>query len=289
MSQSKSHYKNESSFTIFFLTLFQIITGSVEVFIRLQMGERYMTILRAVWMLFFFAFFAAIMNEFVIAFNTNTMGLFFFASFVLAIIHAINAKKRHSKNVEIHSYYNGVPIIGLFLSNDIKESTIKSIIEPTILFLLGVVLFVVGRYMIYEFYGIGFYLTCVGIIMFIKGQIEYNLERNRYLDAFDKKIESEVLKGALEGKDAADNKGFSLPGPKSTDLENRKSVENMYRSLSPELQKLMTKEPKEDVHRNMEPNLEIENIPQVERINSLEKPPKPVTIIPSNKDIDRDM
>ena len=102
MSQSK-YYKNESSLTVFFLTLFQIITGSVEVFIRLKMGERYMTVLRVAWILIFFSLFGAVMNEFVVAFNTAMMGLFFFTSFVLAIIHAINAKKRHSKNVEIHT------------------------------------------------------------------------------------------------------------------------------------------------------------------------------------------
>lgn len=211
------------------------------------------------------------------------MGLFFFTSFVLAIIHAINAKKRHSKNVEIHSYYNGIPIIGFFLSNDIKESTIKSIIEPTILFLLGLILFVVGRYMIYEFYGIGLYLTCVGIIMFIKGQIEYNIQRNNYLDAFDKKIESETLKDAFEGKNAADNKGFSLPGPKSSNLENRRSVENMYRSLSPELQNLMNKVPEKSIQREITPVLE--TTPIIERPIVIEKD----TVLPSGKEMDREV
>lgn len=79
MSQSK-YYKNESSLTVFFLTLFQIITGSVEVFIRLKMGERYMTVLRAAWMLIFFSLFGAVMNEFVVAFNSIQLQWVYFSS-----------------------------------------------------------------------------------------------------------------------------------------------------------------------------------------------------------------
>ena len=141
--------------------------------------------------------------------------------------------------------------------------------------------------MIYEFYGIGFYLTCVGIIMFVKGQIEYNITRNNYLDAFDKKIESEVLKDALEGKNAADTKGFSLPGPKSSNAENRESIENMYRSLSPGLQKLITKEPKEKVNINLEPTLE--NTPEIEPINEIEHIVTSPSTISNDKKIDRDI
>lgn len=263
MSQSKSHYKNESSFTIFILTVLQTITVSVEVFIRVRMGERYMTILRATWMFCFFMLFWFVMSGWTEAFSTNGMSIFYIVSFFLAMTNAVLARRRHSKNIELHSYYTGIPLLSVFFPNK-KETTIKNFLEPLFLFVVGVILFSVGKYYTYETYGLGAYIAIVSIVLFIKNQIEYDIARNRYLDVVDKKIESEMLNDAIQGKNPADTKGFSIPGPKNTTQQSRKSVENMYRSLNPELKKLMDKG-QEKLH---DKDLSIERTPIQERDKS---------------------
>lgn len=268
MSQSKAYYKNESSFTIFILTILQTITVSLEVFIRVRMGERYMTILRATWMFCFFLLFWFVMSGWTDAFKTNGIAIFFFLSFFLAMTNAVIARRRHSKNIEIHSYYTGIPLLSMFFPNK-EEITIKNFIEPLFLFIIGAILFTVGKYITYETYGLGAYITVVSFVLFIKNQIEYDIARNRYLDVVDKKIESEMLNDAIQGKNPADTKGFSIPGPKNTSQQNRKSVENMYRSLNPELKKLMDKGQEKQQDRD----LSIERMPiqEKDKSNNIER------------------
>lgn len=239
MAQS-DQYKSENGFIIFILYILQTITVSVEVFIRYKMGERYMTIIRSILLLFFFLLFTVSMDFFIDAFNTFLMGVFIATSLALSLVHAIKAKRRPSKNIEIHSYYNGIPLLQTLFPNQ-SETIVKTYIEPLFLLLLGVFLFVLGRYKIYPFYGIGLYITVVSLIFFVKSQIEYSIGRSRYLDIIDKKIEGEMLKDAIQGKNAAETKGFSLPVPKTMKPAARQNVEQMYRTLDPALQRLMSK------------------------------------------------
>jgi len=218
--------------------IFRSLSLSFEVFLRKNIGERYLTIFHLIALFAFYILLVLFTVEKIAAFDEFVVQGFFIVSLVVGIIHIIAAKKRHRKKIEIHSYYSGTPTISKYISNA-EEHIIKMYYEPLAIVSWGIVMYYVGQHHYYSVYGLGLYFIGGSIVLFIKGQIEYYIGRNRYLDALDKKIESEMLSEALQGRSPKDTKGFSIPGVKNPSQKDRKKIEEMYRAIDPSLLRLM--------------------------------------------------
>ena len=238
MAENNQQESQSAFLTYFILFPMKVITQSLEVFLRKQIGERYFTMLDLFISSMFLILLIFFTSSSIAMFDTTLFILFIVGFMTVGIIHIIQSFKRHGRNKEIHSYYAGTPIVSFFLP--VSESTARLYVEPFLLLAIGIPMMMAGKSSYYPLYGMGFYISLGAVLLIIKSQIEYAIHRSKYLDALDKKIESEALTDALEGKkSASDNKGFSIPGPKSKSPEIRKGIEDMYRSLDGNLQQLM--------------------------------------------------
>jgi hypothetical protein len=247
----KSKKESEFSFTHLLLTPFKAITLSLEVFIRKDIGERYFSPLDLLMTIVLMGVLVFAFSESYALFDT-WLFTFFLCSFVaMGIIHISRASRRHKTNTEIHSYYAGEPLLSKILN--MGEDRAKMYGEPAILLLLGILFVVGGKYIYYPTYGLGLYMIVGALFMLLKAQLEYYMQRTKYLDTVDSKIESEVLSDALEGKPASHNKGFSKPGPKMGKESARTNIEQMYRKLDGSLQNLMENDKGNETQKEPEP------------------------------------
>ncbi|MGB1216592.1 MAG: hypothetical protein ACPG5P_01880, partial [Saprospiraceae bacterium] len=223
-------------FVLFFLRMMCI---SVEVFIRANIGERYINILHALGVTTTYLLLVGLTKDLTPAFDTYIIDIFFSLSVILIILHVIAAKLRHRNGREIHSYYGGTPILTMYVP--INENFFRTYLEPILVIIIGVIFFILGESGYYFLYGLGIFIVSTGILMFIKAQIESYIQRQAYLDMLDKKIESDAISDVMKGKNPKDTKGFAIPGQKSKSEDTRQTLIDMYRGIDPNLLKMMEK------------------------------------------------
>jgi len=246
-----SEAKNEQgAFITFILAFLRMMCMSVEVFIRKNIGERYISLLHTVGIVVVYMTLMIFTVSITPAFDTLLMHIFFLSSLVLVLYHVIKARLRHREEVEIHSYYGGTPLPVEFIP--IPENFFRIYLEPILILIIGVLLFFLGQTIddLYFLYGFGIYLAFVGVLMFIKAQIEYHIQRNNYLDLLDKKIESDAISDVMKGKNPKDTKGFAIPGEKPRSEDTRQKLVDMYKGIDPSLLKMMEKSPSKDKEPN---------------------------------------
>lgn len=231
--------KETGAFTTFILAFLRMMCMSVEVFIRNNIGERYVSPLHVIGILIIYILIQTFALPITPAFDNNIIHAFFGISMILVILHVIRAKLRHRSDVEIHSYYGGTPVFVYFLP--IPENFFRVYLEPILIIGIGAICLVLGESDYYFLYGFGIYLMATGILMFIKAQIEYHIQRNNYLDLLDKKIESDAISDVMKGKNPKDTKGFAIPGGKTTSEDTRQRLVDMYKGIDPSLLKMMEK------------------------------------------------
>ena len=260
----------------FFAALCQLLVLPLEMVFHRNMGERYIAGFKVIisWTLVFFLF---LTNSFFGRTDEETyvaMAILFLVGIVMAFRRKVDLDLSYMEDRPIHSYYNGSPK----MLSKYNEQGVKMYYEPLILLVLGLTIYLLTlstREMIYGndilgavlpvFGSLGLYFTFGALVLLVKEQIAYALGRSKYLDAQDEHIESKQLKRALNpdnlssmddlnsGKrklDAALMQGFSVPGPVTSGEATKKSIEEIYQGLNPNLQKLLTKEKANDEPTN---------------------------------------
>jgi len=223
-------------FILFFLRMMCI---SIEVFIRANIGERYINILHTLGITATYLLLVGLTKDLTPAFENHIVDGFFFISVILVVLHVIAAKLRHRNGQEIHSYYGGTPILVMFIP--INENFFRIYLEPILVVIIGVIFMTLGEADYYSFYGLGIILMVSGVCMLIKAQIEAYMQRQAYLDMLDRKIEADAISDVMKGKNPKDTKGFTISGQKMKSEETRQKLVDMYKGIDPSLQKMMEK------------------------------------------------
>ncbi len=217
-----------------------VITSPLEAFLRFDFGERYMNIIKAIFPPLLFWFGYLFLSPFYKEYIGVWIKVFFVLSPIVAGLHILHRLFYSTEGMK-HSYSSGYSWLAIFLPDNLIF--LKNYIEPIIMFVLGVILFLLSNTMYHETYGLGILLLFVSISMLIRGQIEYQMARNVYLDAQDEHIESKALKDFLMDKQNPEENistGFTIPGKFNGD---RKSISEIYAKHDPQLRRSKSKEP----------------------------------------------
>jgi hypothetical protein len=236
-SQTNSSSITEEQVLGFFKYILKIFLTSFEVYLRTNIGERYHSFINVSSIIVVYAFLRGFSEMFSPIFSTLPVDIFFILATVLGLRQLFKANR--GGETEIHSFYSGRPVL-LNIFPSIKEENVKLFVEPILLAVIGAGFFVVGRYLYYPLYGFGLVIFSGGVLLYLKEFVEQAISRSQYLDALDKKIESEELEKALSGKyNASETKGFAIPKVRIEKEADRRKVADMYRALDPSLQQIM--------------------------------------------------
>ena len=190
--------------------LAQVILGwlsvSLEVFIRRDFGERYLTWLRLLLGYFamnLFTLIPRIIFTFVPFVHINVVpvsSLVFKGFIVLSLYHQWRIWRRNRKSIVWHSESFGISRLSFLPIND---WILYRFVEP-------LVCLVIGLFLRYLDPATGIWLIIASIALFIKNQMVFAASRGRFLDVIDARIESAAMQGALQGPSKAGTAGFSV-------------------------------------------------------------------------------
>ena len=232
-----------TKFLQMFLTVWGILLGwisvSIEVFLRHDFGERYLS-----WVRLSFA--GSLMLVYLIVpslFGGGFLFLLFWLAFVFfSYYHRFVIWTKKVSETEWHSQSFGIshlqpvlerlpalqqpfrklantqrtrirlPLLRLVTTQEfliglskwrLSDWTLYKVIEPLLCLLISLFLFRIS-------FALGFWIALASIALSIKAQITYSQVRNRYLDLKDSRIEGEVMQEAASGRSKSGKKGFSL-------------------------------------------------------------------------------
>jgi len=203
----------------FFTDLAIILLGwlsvSVEVFLRREFGERYLSNIRLTlgFIMLVFVGFSGFIFGLIGRSNRNTQStsggwggwvftLFFIAFLVLSAMHRWRIRSRNRKGIEWHSLSFGISwLSGVAPWGD---WTLYTVVEPLVVLVLGIVFGLLG------FTATTLWLLMSAIALFIKNQMIYMQHRDRILDLMDNRIEARNFQPSLQGAPKQKTAGFSV-------------------------------------------------------------------------------
>jgi len=201
------------------------ISVTLEVPIRREFGERYLS-----WTRVFLAWFAMGFFDFareipglvrgMIPFSQRTfvdhLHPWFWQGFiVLYLIHRLRIWHRKRQGIQWHSQSFGIswleflpwellahiPLVGRYIVID--DWTLYRWIEPGVCFLAGLAIRQFSP-------ATSSWILLASVALFIKNQLVYFATLGRFLDVIDARIEAANLTGALSGRSKRDTAGFSV-------------------------------------------------------------------------------
>lgn len=195
------------------ITIFVLgwISLSLELLIRKDFGERYISLTR-----FFLAvmFVGAFRMLVILIFGFGWLAyLFGFAYLIAFIYHRRQITMRNRRGEEWHSMSFGVSRLEGFVdqlrARDIPivrkwdDWFLYRFLEPAAFFVVGILLWFIDN-------GLGFYIVVASFALFMKNQMTYSREYNQYLDTVDARIEAKYSEAALNGQQKQRTGGISV-------------------------------------------------------------------------------
>ena len=182
------------------------LSVTLEVFVRRDFGERYLS-----WLRLFLGYLIMDMITLIpriifsmIPFMSGptiaTSSLFMKAFFIMGAYHQWRIWQRNRQGIAWHSASFGV---SRFTALPVSDWVLYRFVEPGICLVAGFIIKTVDPVM-------GIWVIAASISLFIKNQMVFNDQRARLLDIIDARIESAAMKGALEGKPKQETAGFSV-------------------------------------------------------------------------------
>ncbi|MGB5943276.1 MAG: hypothetical protein WBG71_10370 [Leeuwenhoekiella sp.] len=224
-------------FVAFFMLFASNASAIVEVFLRRNFGERYITLAQSIGLFFILivsSFWAAGMAKLMgAAISTTIYGIvlsliFALAFLVMSIIHRLEINKYGTTyDFKRFSLSNGdpIPFLKQIIGRDlwgfkITQYRYNLFVEPAIPFLIGIVLCLTV-----VFLPLGILLAFCGFIFFIRNFAIAQGARNFVLDIIDKKISSESQHDLIVNrKPPSETKGVYLPIELPEDKATRMAI-----------------------------------------------------------------
>jgi hypothetical protein len=182
------------------------LSVSVEVFIRRDFGERYLTWLRLLlgyMAMDLFTLIPRIIFTFVpfVSINVVPVSSLFFKGFVvLALYHQWRIWRRNRKGIAWHSESFGISRLAFL---PVSDWILYRFVEPLLCL-------VIGLFLRYLDPATGIWLIIASIALFVKNQMVFSAQRGRFLDVIDARIESAAMQGVLQGSSKKDSAGYSV-------------------------------------------------------------------------------
>jgi hypothetical protein len=187
------------------LWIFDCIAVNIFSLIRSRFGERFMTVVN--W------FFGAAIVGLVMLFATFAgppKTLIFreiwpTAVFVCLLYHRWIIRKQNKAGVEWHSYSDGIPHILRIptVAQFVSFEAVEKWIEPALVFATGYAARSIDP-------GLGLFLQIAAVSLCLRAYMRYYMERQRYLDARDARIEARYHAAAVQGQPASQTAGFTI-------------------------------------------------------------------------------
>lgn len=187
------------------------ISLSLELLVRKDFGERYISSIRFFLAVLFIGAFRMVVSLF---FGFGWLfWLFGFTYLIAYIYHRRQITLRNKRGEEWHSMSFGVSRLEGFVEYlRAKEIPIISkwddwflyrILEPAFFFIVGGLVWIIDD-------GLGFYIVVASFALFMKNQMTYSKEYNQYLDIVDARIEAKYQQAALSGQQKQQTGGISV-------------------------------------------------------------------------------
>lgn len=227
--------------------MFEIFLGwfslPLEILLRRDFGERYLSIIRFFIAATFVGLSRSVITLISFATGYNTFAyLVGWVVFGLFIFHRWQIRKRKKSGTPWHSMSFGVshldglvrwvareniPMLSPMVRNW-DDYTLYRWVEP------GLCLMVSWFFWYFD-PGLSVYLLISTAALFLKNQIDYNQQYNQYLDQIDAQIEAEYMQMAIDGLPKTQTGGFSIvtaPNPIDFGHEASPSRSETIRSVS---------------------------------------------------------
>ncbi|MET0658280.1 MAG: hypothetical protein ABW110_09025 [Steroidobacteraceae bacterium] len=201
------------------LWIFDCIAVNIFTLIRSNFGERFMTVVN--WFIgaslfSMFTLFAALAGSpktmlWRLAWGPAVLFCFIYHRWVI--------RKKSRTGIVWHSYSDGIshltkiPLIRDFVPDEVIDKWL----EPGLILLLAWPMGYFDR-------GFSVYLAIVGVALCLRAQVNYNLQRQHYLDVRDQRIESRFMEAALAGKPPAETGGFTIAASNRILIEQEAEV-----------------------------------------------------------------
>lgn len=182
---------------IIIITLLSWATTTLEVFIRRDFGERYLS-----WIRLYFAYGVMVGFTFISFFSQSRMFLNFFAAFVvLSLLHQLRIFIRNRKGIRWHSMSYGVSWLSFL---PVNNWLLYRFIEPVLFFGIGVAVFTrFDR-------TTGAWVSIAAVALLVKNTMLYYQVRGRYLDMADGQIENDYFNESMNGAPMRQTAGFQM-------------------------------------------------------------------------------
>ena len=187
------------------------VSLSLELCIRRDFGERYLSLIRLILAMTFIGTFRLLL---ILIFGFGIgFTVFGYAYVIMFFYHRWQIRQRNKRGEEWHSMSFGVsrfqPLIDYLRSTEIPllskldDWFLYRFVEPGLFFVIGFITFYIED-------GFGAYLIIASLALFIKNQMTYSKEYNQYLDTVDARIEAKYLENALTGTQKQHTAGISI-------------------------------------------------------------------------------
>lgn len=208
MPGQNAAYQHAAAKGLMIMTM-EFLSRSVEVFIRINFGQRYFDLLGASGAgltLFIVFMIAAAQLKGQMQFGNLVLGLYLLAYVVVACCHIYWAKRRKET---VHSRYSGMPLLHLLLQEwwpRLAEYHVKMYVEPVAVFLLAIPVAILSPQL-------SAWLTFSSMCMFVRGQRAWRAAQEKWLDIVDSQIEAQTMGDVIKGvKQPAESKGCEVWG-----------------------------------------------------------------------------
>lgn len=188
------------------MVLLSWLSVTLELFVRFNFGERYLSWLRLFLGLIIMELTTLVPRVImtIIPFlggpTPSLSPLFLRAAFCLGLYHQWCIWRRNRQGIAWHSNSFGVSRLAIL---PVSDWVLYRFIEPGICLVAGILI----KYMDPV---TGFWIILASVALFIKNQMVFNAQRGRVLDIVDARIESVAMQGALEGKSKRETAGYSV-------------------------------------------------------------------------------
>jgi hypothetical protein len=188
------------------MVLLSWLSVTLELFVRFNFGERYLSWLRLFLGLMIMELTTLVprMIFAMIPFLGGPTGsfspLFFRAAICLGIYHQWRIWRRNRQGIAWHSNSFGVSRLSFL---PVSDWMLYRFVEPGLCFIAGMLIKSVDPVT-------GIWVILASVALFVKNQMVFNAQRGRLLDVIDARIESAAMQGALEGRPKQETAGFSV-------------------------------------------------------------------------------
>jgi hypothetical protein len=188
------------------MVLLSWLSVTLELFVRFNFGERYLSWLRLFLGLMIMELTTLVprMIFAMIPFLGGPTGsfspLFFRAAICLGIYHQWRIWRRNRQGIAWHSNSFGVSRLSFL---PVSDWMLYRFVEPGLCFIAGMLIKFIDPVT-------GIWVILASVALFVKNQMVFNAQRGRLLDVIDARIESAAMQGALEGRPKQETAGFSV-------------------------------------------------------------------------------